>query len=121
MVSALRLWGQTVDNDNRFLNTTAVATRATTETTVAVMPVSDYMLLVDTSAGNTTVSLPDATKVKNRTFAVKRTTGGADTLTVSAVSGDIDGASSDTLVDQYACRIYKSDGVNYWIVSYYLT
>ena len=72
---------------------------------------------VDTTAGNVTVTLPDATTMTADTqFIVKRTTGGANTLTVTAESGTIDGAASHAITAQYASYSYVSDGQNYWII-----
>ena len=73
--------------------------------------------IVDTSGGNVTITLPDATTVTPDTiFTIKRTTAGANTLTVNAESGNIDGAASQTINTQYASYSYISDGSNYWII-----
>lgn len=73
--------------------------------------------IVDTSGGSVTITLPDATTVTPDTiFTIKRTTAGANTLTVNAESGNIDGAASQTINTQYASYSYISDGSNYWII-----
>lgn len=72
---------------------------------------------VDTTGGSVTVTLPDATTVTADTiFTVKRTTAGANTLTVTTGGGNIDGAASQTINTQYASYSYVSDGTNYWII-----
>lgn len=73
--------------------------------------------LIDTTAGNVDVPLPDASSVTPDTvFTVKRTTAGANTLTVSAAVGNIDGSASHSIPTQYASYSYVSDGENYWII-----
>lgn len=84
--------------------------------TAVVLTLRDGLALVSTLAGATTVTLPDAAAVPNRVFSVKRTTAGANTLTISTLGGTIDGASSVTIAAQYGYRAFKSDGTNYWII-----
>lgn len=72
---------------------------------------------VDTTAASVTITLPNATDTAADTvFTVKRTTGGVNTLTVQAGSGNIDGSATHSLPNQYDCFSYVSDGENYWIV-----
>lgn len=72
---------------------------------------------VDTSGGNVTITLPDATTVTaDIIYTVKRTTGGVNTLTVTSDAGNIDGAASQTINTQYASYSYVSDGANWWII-----
>jgi len=72
---------------------------------------------VDTTAGNVTITLPDPTTMAADTiFTVKRTTAGANTLTVQAESGTIDGAATHLIPTQYASYSYVSDGAQYWII-----
>lgn len=89
--------------------------RATTDTAVTVL-LTDGVVLVDTTAGNTTVTLPDPAVALYNTYGVKRTTGGTNTLTIQSAEGTIDGGTS-SLVGQYDFLACKSDGTNYWIVS----
>jgi len=73
---------------------------------------------VDTTSGNVTITLPAATTVTADTrFTVKRTTAGANTLTVSTDGGNIDGAASKSMATQYDKYTFVSDGTNYWIVA----
>lgn len=72
---------------------------------------------VDTTSGSVTVTLPDATTVTPDTpFVVKRTTAGANSLTVSTGGGNIDGAATKSMATQYDTFTFVSDGTNYWIV-----
>jgi hypothetical protein len=71
----------------------------------------------DTTSGNVTVTLPDATTVTADTvFTVKRISAGANSLTVTTGGGNIDGAASHSIPTQYASYSYVSDGANYWII-----
>ena len=73
---------------------------------------------VDTTGGNVTITLPDATEVAADTrFVVKRTTAGANTLTVATGGGNIDGAATKSMPTQYDKFTFVSDGTNYWIVA----
>ena len=71
---------------------------------------------ISTTAGNVTVTLPDAADTVGFIYIVKRTTAGANTLTVATGGGNIDGAASHSIPTQYACYSYTSDGTNYWII-----
>ena len=72
---------------------------------------------VDTTAGNVTVTLPSALESAPSTkFTVKRLSGGANTLTVTAQAGTIDGAATHSIPTQYLSYDYVSDGTNYYIV-----
>ena len=73
---------------------------------------------VDTTSGSVTITLPDATEVTPDTpFTVKRTTAGANTLTVATGGGNIDGAATKSMPTQYDKFTFVSDGTNYWIVA----
>lgn len=73
---------------------------------------------VDTTSASVTVTLPAATEVTADTrFIVKRTTAGANTLTVSTGGGNIDGAATKSMPTQYDKFTFVSDGTNYWIVA----
>lgn len=72
---------------------------------------------VDTSGGNVTITLPDASDATPDTaFVVKRTTGGVNTLTIATGGGNIDGAATKSMPTQYDTFTFVSDGSNYWIV-----
>ena len=92
---------------------------STVTVSTAIGP-ADGFVLVDTTGGNITITLPDATTVLGREFAVKRSTAGVNTLTVTATSGNIDGAATFTIADQYSTITFKSNGTDYYIVSGYI-
>lgn len=93
------------------------ATAVTTVTANYVVGLSDGLVLASTTGSSVTTTLPDATIVLGREFTVKRTTAGANTLTVQATAGNIDADASFTIDVQYEAHTFKSDGSNYWIVS----
>lgn len=75
----------------------------------------DGLVLIDTTAGNVTVTLPDV-KYKGNRYTVKRVTAGANTLTIQGASGNVDGAGSTTIATQYQAKTFVSDGTNWWTV-----
>jgi len=91
------------------------ATAFSTVTVSTTLGPVDGFVLVDTTAGNITITLPDATTVLGREFTVKRSTAGANTLTVATVSGNIDGGSTALIPAQYTALRFKSDGTDYWV------
>ena len=73
------------------------------------------LTLVNTTGGNISIVLPAAATSLNYVFIVKRTTAGANTLVITATSGNIDGAASASIATQYDSLSFRSDGTNYWI------
>lgn len=71
---------------------------------------------IDTTGGNVAVMLPAADESISRVYTVKRLTAGINTITVSAVSGNIDNAATHSVPTQYDKFRYASDGTNYWVV-----
>ena len=80
--------------------------------------IHDGMVLVDTTGGNVTITLPAANAFGSgwgQDLIIKRTSGGINTLTVSAGSGDtIQGAASVSLVSQFSSQQIQADGANTW-------
>jgi len=75
-------------------------------------------ILVDTSSGNITITLPKALEVKRAVYYIKKTTTDANTLTVEAEGGSlIDGAATyvTSATNLPSIRLF-SDGDNYWIL-----
>lgn len=85
---------------------------ATTITATTVVTARSGTILVDTTAGNVTVTLP----ANGLTYRIKRITAGANTLTIATAAGNIDGASTATISIQYESITLKSDGTDYWVV-----
>lgn len=73
---------------------------------------SDSMLLVDTTAGSVTITLPAASLNAGRRFGVKKKVAG-NTLTLSSAD-NIDGAGTAAVTTQYAVILVQSDGVTWW-------
>lgn len=72
---------------------------------------------VDTTSGAVSITLPRADEAGADTiYTVIRTTAGANALTVSAASGNINGAASVSMSTQYAANRFISDGSNYYII-----
>ena len=71
---------------------------------------------MDTSGGDVTLTLPSAGPSAGIEYKVKRTTAGVNSLTITALSGNIDGTASIGVSVQYDCLQIVSDGSNWWIV-----
>ena len=85
---------------------------ATTITATTVVTARSGTILVDTTAGNVTVTLP----ANGLVYRIKRITGGANTLTIATASGNIDNAATASLAIQYESVTLKSDGTDFWVV-----
>ena len=72
--------------------------------------------LADTSGGDVLITLPAAQDVMGENWKIKRTTGGVNNLSITAVSGNIDGTATIGITTQYTCLQIISDGDNFWIV-----
>jgi hypothetical protein len=115
--SSLRIYFNQVDNVIALLMRVAASQSSVVAYTAATvnMELTSGLALIDTTAGNVTVNLPDATTSVGYLFTVKRTTAGANTLTVQADSGNIDGVATALLPTQYDSLTFRSDGTDYWI------
>jgi hypothetical protein len=71
---------------------------------------------IDTTGGNVAVALPPADEGVSKVYTVKRKTAGANTLTITPVSGNIDGSATHSIPAQYESHSYVSDGTDYWII-----
>jgi hypothetical protein len=78
---------------------------------------NDGLFLVDTTAGEVTVTLPDPGDVLGREFTIKKITGGPNCALVRATNGSVERTGVYCLLKQYAAITVKSDGVEYWIVA----
>lgn len=61
-------------------------------------------------------TLPDASDMVGSVVIVKRANATTHVVTVDAVSGDLDGAASDTLTTAWQSKGWYSDGSNYFRV-----
>lgn len=116
LIRILRLYftGQ-VDQINPVLR--AFSTMQTVTDAAVSLGVSDGgVTLADTTSNNVTVTLPAASDALMYQFIIKRISAGANTLTVNATSGNIDGSANASIPLQYTSLSFRSDGTNYWIV-----
>jgi hypothetical protein len=75
----------------------------------------DSVIVVDTSMGDITVSLPTATLMGKRLVVVKETAD-ANTVTVTPFGNDtIESSASKTLSTRWAKVFLESDGVSNWL------
>jgi hypothetical protein len=99
-----------------YLGVSASVTPRTSTASAVTVTLNDWLLLVDTSAGAVTVTLPTPSAAIGRCFEIKRTTGGGAALTVETPSGTIDGAPTASIPTQYVALIFYSDGTDYWLI-----
>jgi hypothetical protein len=76
--------------------------------------ISDYMIIVDASGGNVTITLPSASGVYRREYVIKKVDSSANTVTVASASL-VDGASTFTMYSQYYSVKVKSDASTWHI------
>lgn len=80
-----------------------------------VLTLSDYVLIVDCTAGNVVVSLPSATNM-GVTFVIVKKDSTGNTVTVSTFGNDtIEGMPSKILGSQWAKCVLTADGVSNFI------
>lgn len=91
-----------------------------TVTTATTVVDSDDLILVDTTSGSVTVTLPSAVGRRGRKFACKKLIA-ANTMTLAGAGSEtIDGAATVGITTQYAARTVQSDGINWHIVAAHL-
>jgi hypothetical protein len=76
--------------------------------------ITDYMILVDATAGNVTITLPLATSCYRREYIIKKIDNSSNTVTVYSTSL-IDGAETYSIYSQYVSIKLKSDSINWHI------
>ncbi len=89
-----------------------------TVTADTTLGAADAIVLADATSGAVTVTLPDAAgALEVEVVVVKRTSSGANAVTVATTgSQTIDGASTQTLSNQYDALVVASDGADWHIV-----
>lgn len=90
----------------------------TVSTNISATAAQYDVLLVDPSAGAVTITIvgPSAT-VRGRTYTIKRTTTSANTVTIQAVSGNIDNAASYVLAGGTLASVdVVCDTANWWVI-----
>jgi hypothetical protein len=80
--------------------------------------VRDSVVLVDTSSGAVTITLPDPATVRGKRFSVKKITGDGNQLTVNVSGGsNIDTSSSKTTIFSNDGWELESNGAQYYAVT----
>lgn len=88
----------------------------TTKTTTYSITTADALILLDSSGGAFTVTLPTAVGNTGKQFYLKKTTNDFNVVTVATTSSQtIDGVTTRTLVTQYEQYYIVSDGSN-WVI-----
>ena len=88
-----------------------------TKTGAYTITSSDQVVLVDASAGAVTITLPLASGVNKYIFTVKKIDSSVNAVTIARTSSDtIDGATSQTIGDQYQSLTFVSNGSVWYIV-----
>lgn len=82
-------------------------------TASATANATDYLILVDASAGAVVVTLPAV--ASGRTIAVKKIDATANAVSIASAA-NIDGAASQPVTPQYASFVVMCDGATWWIV-----
>ncbi len=103
--------------DGQFKNFTLGSLDVTTvvsKTANYTVGVLEGISLFDTTAGNIAVTLPAAAGALGREYIIKRTSAGANTLTITPASGTIDGAANTTISAQWGVVRLFSDGTNWF-------
>lgn len=73
--------------------------------------------LADATAGNITVSLPDANLVSGAVYTFKKTDASGNYVRFQSSSSNIDGASTLSTTTQYEAYTVLSDGTSWQIIS----
>lgn len=99
------------------MNLQSVVTKTTTYTATS----SDLVILV-TSAGAWTLTLPAAAGVTGQILVIKKTDAAANAVTIDGHGGElIDGAATNAEIDaQYDCLILLCDGTGWHIIGRFI-
>jgi hypothetical protein len=107
-IKASRFYGEFVGASVETVNTVSA--------TGTLDPDDGSQVLADASAGSITLTLPGASQLQGLVYKIKRSEGSANSVTISAPAGTIDGAGSVVLDSPYSAINIISDGTNYYIV-----
>ena len=111
-----------VEYDGTNLYFTPVATRKIVTYRKNVVSVAsaqtasvDSFIAANTSGGGFTITLANPSTVGNGAeITIKKISSDANTLTISASAGSIDGTSTKTITTQYSVYRFVSDGSSNW-------
>lgn len=86
-------------------------------TAIAYTAADEPVILVDTSGGGVTITLPPAAGVSGRTYIIKKTTTDGNTVTIDGNGAEtIDGAATATFTTSRGVREVYSDGTAWHIL-----
>lgn len=91
------------------------AARLVTESTTVGL--SDGTVLVDTTAGEVVITLPDPATVTGQRFTVKRTDTGTASAVINAAGSSVEKAASIYLFLRFSSVTLVSDGAEYWLTA----
>ncbi len=78
---------------------------------------SDYTILVDATGGARTITLPIASKAKNKVYNIKKIDSSTNNVTVDGNGSEtIDGATTYVIINQYESIMIHSDGTAWFII-----
>ena len=86
-------------------------------TTDSLVGPSDGTILVDTTAGEVIILLPDPTTVVGREFTVKKISTDVNRVKIGATAGTLEQAHNAFLLAPYSSTTWKSDGTDYWLIA----
>ena len=76
---------------------------------------ADYMLGVDTTAANRTITLPVVATVPGQAFVVKKVAGANNVILEGDGAETIDGAANQTITTLWASLTVRSTGTTWWV------
>ena len=76
---------------------------------------ADYMIGVDTTSGNVTVTLPTAASAAGQAYVVKKVAGGNNAVIDAAGAELVDGAATQTISTLWASLTVRSTGTTWWL------
>lgn len=86
--------------------------------TASTQAIGKYTVyLADATAGNITISLPDADKAENAVYTLKKTDASGNYVRFQSSSANIDGSSTLSTVLRYVSYTVLSDGTSWQIIS----
>jgi len=111
-----RLVAKVVNENGRAIGALEAPFAVRTLTVTGAALVTDYLLLVDATAGAVTVNLPAVADSEGAYIIVKKTDASVNAVTVDADGAEtIDGAATQVLTAQYDAVTVLCDGSAWWI------
>lgn len=76
----------------------------------------DYLFLLDTTAGQITLTLPDPSGLSGKYFAVKKITAGQQVTIDTVGTAKIDGGDTHIMTNRWAAHEIVTDGIDYFLM-----